>query len=89
MATRDARNLAFIDVYGRLTRLLNELACPLPDGRRRIAERITHQEIASRVGCSREMVSRVMKELEAKGYIQTLETGAVILKDYLRTEELP
>ena len=30
-----------------------------------------------------------MKELEAKGYIQTLETGAVILKDYLRTEELP
>ena len=69
LATRDARNLAFIDVYGRLTRLLNELARPLLDGRRRIAERITHQEIASRVGCSREMVSRILKDLSQGGYL--------------------
>jgi len=78
MATRDARNLAFIDVYGRLTRLLNELACPLPDGRRRIAERITHQEIASRVGCSREMVSRILKDLTQGGYL-AIEDHHIVL----------
>ncbi|MEP6971186.1 MAG: cyclic nucleotide-binding domain-containing protein [Betaproteobacteria bacterium] len=78
LATRDARNLAFIDVYGRLTRLLNELAVPLPDGRRRIAERITHQEIASRVGCSREMVSRILKDLILGGYL-VIEDHHIVL----------
>jgi CRP/FNR family transcriptional regulator, cyclic AMP receptor protein len=79
MATRDARNLAFIDVYGRLTRLLNELALPQPDGRRRIAERITHQEIASRVGCSREMVSRILKDLSLGGYLAVQEQRIVLI----------
>ncbi|MEO7941072.1 MAG: cyclic nucleotide-binding domain-containing protein, partial [Burkholderiaceae bacterium] len=67
MATRDARNLAFIDVYGRITRLINDLATLQPDGRRMITERITHQAIASRVGCSREMVSRILKDLVSGG----------------------
>ncbi len=79
LATRDARNLAFIDVYGRLTRLLNELACPQPDGRRRIAERITHQEIASRVGCSREMVSRILKDLMLGSYLAIEERQIVLM----------
>jgi len=69
MATQDARNLAFIDVYGRITRLINDMATPQPDGRRMIAERITHQTIASRVGCSREMVSRIFKDLVSGGYL--------------------
>lgn len=79
MATRDARNLAFIDVYGRLTRLLNELALPQPDDRRRIAERITHQEIASRVGCSREMVSRILKDLSQGGYLAVEDRHIVLI----------
>ena len=70
MATQDARNLAFIDVYGRLTRCLVDLAVPQADGSSLIAERITHQEIASRAGCSREMVSRIMKDLESGGYVR-------------------
>jgi CRP/FNR family cyclic AMP-dependent transcriptional regulator len=78
LATRDARNLAFIDVYGRLTRLLNELATEQPDGRRQIAERITHQEIASRVGCSREMVSRILKDLASGGYL-VVENRRIVL----------
>ena len=49
--------------------LLNELAVPMPDGRRQVAERITHQEIASRAGCSREMVSRILKDLSQGGYL--------------------
>ncbi len=79
MATRDARNLAFIDVYGRLTRLLNDLATLQADGRRLIAERITHQEIASRVGCSREMVSRILKDLARGHYIAVDERQIVLL----------
>ena len=68
-ATEDARALAFVDVYGRLTRTMQDMATLQPDGTLRIDERITHQEIASRVGCSREMVSRILKDLQNGGYI--------------------
>jgi CRP/FNR family cyclic AMP-dependent transcriptional regulator len=79
LATRDARNLAFIDVYGRITRLLNDMATLQDDGRRMVMERITHQEIASRAGCSREMVSRILKDLVSGGYIATCERHIVLL----------
>ena len=69
MATRDARNLALIDTYGRLVALFNELGVSQPDGSRLIGQRLTHREIAARVGCSREMVSRLLKDLEAGGYV--------------------
>ena len=78
MATASARSLAFIDVYGRLTGCLMGLATSLEDGTQRIEERLTHQEIASRVGCSREMVSRIMKDLENGGYIR-LEARRIVL----------
>ena len=73
LATRDARNLAFVDVYGRLTQFLQELAQPQADGTQLVSERLTHQAIASRVGCSREMVSRILKDLESGGYLRTVE----------------
>ncbi len=72
-ATEDARSLAFVDVYGRLTRSMQEMAVAQPDGTSRISERITHQEIASRVGCSREMVSRILKDLQNGGYITVVD----------------
>lgn len=80
LATSDARNLAFIDVYGRLTRCLHELATAQPDGTRRIAERLTHQEIASRVGCSREMVSRIMKDLVCGGYVTIVDRRLILVR---------
>ncbi|MDO8449890.1 MAG: Crp/Fnr family transcriptional regulator [Rhodoferax sp.] len=80
MATTSARNLAFIDVYGRLTGCLQSLATPQADGTRRIEERITHQEIASRAGCSREMVSRILKDLENGGYLRIQERRIVLVK---------
>ena len=79
MATRDARNLAFIDVYGRITRLINDMAMPQPDGRRMIPERITQQAIASRVGCSREMVSRILKDLVSGDYLAIDDRHIVLL----------
>lgn len=80
MATSSARNLAFIDVYGRLTNCLMDMTKPQQDGTHRIEERITHQEIASRVGCSREMVSRILKDLENGGYVRMQERRIVLVR---------
>jgi CRP/FNR family cyclic AMP-dependent transcriptional regulator len=77
-ATLSAKQLALNDVYGRLVLLLNELAQPQPDGTR-IAERPTHREMASRLGCSREMVSRLMKDLEGGGYLRTDDDSITLL----------
>ncbi|HVR50676.1 MAG TPA: cyclic nucleotide-binding domain-containing protein [Pseudorhodoferax sp.] len=78
-ATNAVRNLAFTDVYGRITQLLVEMAEPQPDGTALVRERMTQQDIASRVGCSREMVSRIMKDLEAGGYVGTQNRHIVLL----------
>jgi CRP/FNR family cyclic AMP-dependent transcriptional regulator len=80
IATRDARNLALMDTYGRLIALLNQLAAPQPDGTRLIRERLTHREFAGLVGCSREMVSRLMKDLEEGGYVVPSAAGGMILR---------
>ena len=75
--TEDVSCLALMDVYGRLVRALNSSATEQSDGTR-ITERITHQELASRVGSSREMVSKILKELRVGGYI-TIENHCVKL----------
>lgn len=76
-ATLSTKQLALNDVYGRLKVLLDSLAVPAADGTRVIHGRLTHQEIANRLGCSREMVSRVMKDLERGGYVRS-EPGGVL-----------
>lgn len=78
VATLNAKQLALNDVYGRLVLLLNGLAVLQPDGTRRIDERLTHQEMANRLGCSREMVSRLMKDLEGGGYVSAA-AGVIVL----------
>ena len=83
-ATLSAKNLALNDVYGRLKLLLDSLAEPRPGGGRAIAERLTHQELASRLGCSREMVSRVMKDLEGGGYVHQ-DGGRIVIRSTLPT----
>jgi CRP/FNR family cyclic AMP-dependent transcriptional regulator len=70
-ATLSAKQMALNDVYGRLTALLNELAVEQPGGERLIEARLTHQDMASRLGCSREMISRLLKDLERGGYMLT------------------
>lgn len=67
--TETVRNLALLDVYGRVARTLEKLAVEC-NGKRVIEERLTHQDIANMVGASREMVSRIMKDLTTGGYIQ-------------------
>jgi CRP/FNR family transcriptional regulator, cyclic AMP receptor protein len=77
--TENVKSLALMDVYGRVARLLLELA-EERDGRRIIPDRLTQQEIANRVGASREMVSRILKDLSVGGYITQTPTGLVIHK---------
>jgi CRP/FNR family cyclic AMP-dependent transcriptional regulator len=79
LATRDARNMALLDAYGRLVRLLDELAVPQEDGTRVIPMELTHLEIASRTGCSREMISRLMKDLDNGAYLQRDGSRRIVL----------
>ena len=78
-ATLNARQLALNDVYGRLKALLVSLPGS-GDGASRRAERLTHLEMAHRLGCSREMVSRLMKDLERGGYLQVQDHHFVLVK---------
>jgi CRP/FNR family cyclic AMP-dependent transcriptional regulator len=80
VATLNARQLALEDVYGRLKLLLVSMAVRQDDGSLRIPERQTHQEMANRLGCSREMVSRLMKDLERGEYIAQQDSRYVLLK---------
>jgi len=77
-ATLSAKTLALNDVYGRLKLLLEGLAIQASGDASLSAERLTQQEFANRLGCSREMVSRVMKDLEGGGYVR-LEPRRIVI----------
>ena len=70
-ATFSARQMALNDVYGRIKLLLESQAQPAAAGGWCTPERITQGDIAARVGCSPSMVSKVLKDLEAGGHIDT------------------
>ncbi|MDP2135558.1 MAG: Crp/Fnr family transcriptional regulator [Sulfuritalea sp.] len=79
LADRNIESLALLDVYGRVARLLLETAETI-DGRKVVTHKLSKQDIAKMIGASREMVSRVMRDLTAQGLIQEHE-GQVILVD--------
>lgn len=66
--TTKVRDLALKDVYGRFVRFVDENAVE-QGGKRVVPERLTQSDIAARIGGSREMVSRIVKDLTAGGYI--------------------
>ena len=84
-ADRKIESLALMDVYGRVARSQLEFALPDKDGLLTNRERISRQDIAKMVGASREMVSRVMKDLEDRGFIETRADGSMLIKDRLTT----
>lgn len=75
--TASVKSLALMDVYGRVARLLLELAEDGDEGLV-IPQRLTQQEIASRIGASREMVSRILKDLSTGGYLTQSRSGIVL-----------
>lgn len=81
IATENVKSLALMDVYGRVARLLLQLAEDR-DGNLVVSQRLTQQEIADRVGSSREMISRILKELKSGGYIR-IEGGQIRILEKL------
>jgi len=82
-ADRQIESLALLDVYGRVARTLLDMA-EEEKGVKIIRGKVSRQDMAKVVGASREMVSRVMKDLEDKGVIETLENGSVVIKERLQ-----
>jgi CRP/FNR family cyclic AMP-dependent transcriptional regulator len=79
MADRNIESLALLDVYGRVARLLLEAAETI-DGRKVVTHKITKQDIGKMIGASREMVSRVMRDLAAQGLIEEVD-GRLVIND--------
>ncbi|MBV8605804.1 MAG: Crp/Fnr family transcriptional regulator [Pelomonas sp.] len=77
-ATLSTKQLALNDVYGRLKSLVETLADETGE------IRLTHQAMAQRLGCSREMVSKLVKDLEHGGYLERIANGR-----YRRLRNLP
>jgi CRP/FNR family cyclic AMP-dependent transcriptional regulator len=77
--TEDVKSLALTDVYGRLVRLLMSLAQER-EGQLVVAEKLTQQDIAERIGASRDMISRLMKDLVAGGYVAVEDRTITILR---------
>ena len=70
-----------MDVYGRVARSLLEFAVNDGQGNKKIREKISRQDLAKMVGASREMVSRVMKDLQTSGHIRVDKRRIVLLSD--------
>ena len=66
---RNVKSLALLDVYGRVARILLELAI-LEGDKLVIKEKLSAQDIAYRIGSSREAASRILKDLTQGGYIR-------------------
>jgi len=78
-ADKKIGSLALMDVYGRVARLLLEMAETI-DGQKVVVKKLAKQDIAKMIGASREMVSRVMKDLQTGGYIE-IRGSSVFLRD--------
>ena len=72
--TENVKDHALLDVYGRIIKVLKN-----QDNYQTVG-RLTHQEIANIVGSSREMVSRIIKELCMGEYIEQLPESFAVKK---------
>ena len=84
-ADRKIGSLALLDVYGRVARLLLDMAENV-DGEKIVTKRLPKQDIAKMIGASREMVSRVMKDLQMGGYIEVRGSN-IVLRDTIMLPE--
>jgi CRP/FNR family transcriptional regulator, cyclic AMP receptor protein len=84
-ADRKISSLALMDVYGRVAQLLLELAAP--EGKLLIIhDKPSQQDMANRVGASREMVSKIMKDLALSGHIH-VESKRIVIYPSLPSPE--
>lgn len=79
--TENVKSLALMDVYGRVARTLLEMSED-HNGVQVISQKLTQRDIANMVGASREMVSRILKDLSVGGYI-TIENKSITINEKL------
>ena len=79
--TQNVKSLALMDVYGRVARTLLDMAEPTGE-KLEIRQKLTQRDIASMVGASREMVSRILKDLSTGGYI-TIQNKTITINEKL------
>jgi len=79
VTTENVKSLALSDVYGRLVRLIGALAVER-NGVQIVPEKLTQQDIAERVGASRDMISRLLKDLVGGGYLSIQDRTITVLK---------
>ncbi|WP_293603630.1 Crp/Fnr family transcriptional regulator [Polaromonas sp. UBA4122] len=84
-ADHKIESLALMDVYGRVARALLESASEDGEGNAVIRDKVSRQDMAKMVGASREMVSRVMKDLAERGFIETRDDGTLLVKERLHS----
>ena len=84
-ADRKIGSLALLDVYGRVARLLLDMSETV-NGEKVVTKRLPKQDIAKMIGASREMVSRVMKDLQMGGYIE-VRGSTIVLRDTIMLPE--
>lgn len=82
-ADKKIGSLALMDVYGRVARLLIEMSETI-NGEKVVTKKVAKQDIAKMIGASREMVSRVMKDLQNSGFIE-VRGNAIHLRDTIMT----
>ena len=80
-ATKKMHDLAFVDTRGRIINALHDLceqpdAMTHPDG---MQVKVSRQELARIVGCSREVAGRMLKILEEEGLVQVSGHTMVVL----------
>ena len=80
-ADKKIGSLALMDVYGRVARLLLEMS-EIIEGEKVVTKKLAKQDIAKMIGASREMVSRVMKDLQLSGYIE-VRGNTLVIRDEL------
>ncbi len=79
IAVESVKRMALMDVHGRLSNLLTSLT-PDQRGVGRLTERLSQQELAARVGASRDMVSRILHTLAEDGYVEIRSRRIDVLK---------
>ncbi len=80
LATEHARGMAMLDVYGRLAAVLESQAVDDSEGARVLPRPTTHRELAGLIGASRVMITRLLNDLSAGGYIRIDDRRIRLLK---------
>ncbi len=78
--TETSRSVALMDVYGRLKSLFSSMGEKAPDGQIVLPPNFTQLEISKHLACSREMISKLLRDLETGGYIRASRAKITLVK---------